>query len=234
MGFSPFSDYLQLMTGADYVFYPEPCDLIPLASLPSHHLLIGPVLWSPAGSLPDCLTDIALGRPLIYVTLGSTGETSRLPELVSRLAQLDVAVVVSTAHRLVLENTEPNVVVAEMVPGQAMCARASLVIGSGGSGTAYQAIASGTPIVALWNNEDQYLTSMVLAARGAALAHGPEDSVDDVMRSVARMLKDSAFTESARELATTFAAVDARRAFPAAMDKILRRLPPRERVVDLG
>jgi len=224
-GLPAVSGYLQLLVEADHVLYAEPPRLIEALALPSHHHFVGPVVWSPTLPLPDWWPELPPERPLVYVTMGSTGEADRLPELVQRLAQLDVSVVVSTAGRAelapVLATAAPNVFAAEVVPGAEVCARAAVVVGSGGSGTAYQALAAGTPVVGLWDNLDQYLTSMVVAGHGAGDALGPDATIDRIVGAVSEQLAEPKATERAGALAALFAAHDPARTFPALVDDLL-------------
>jgi UDP:flavonoid glycosyltransferase YjiC (YdhE family) len=217
----PVSGYLQLQVEADHVLYAEPPGLIDAPDAPAHHRWIGPVVWSPPLPLPDWWTELPDDRPLVYVTMGSTGEADRLPALVRRLADLDVSVVVSTAGRFDLEVTAPNVFAAAVVPGAQVCARAAVVVGSGGSGTAYQALAAGTPVVGLWDNLDQYMTSTVVERHGAGTALGPDATVDRIVGAVRDLLADPAATERADALAALFAAHDPATTFPAFIDDIL-------------
>lgn len=217
--------YRQLLVEADHVLYAEPPGMIEAPGAPAHHHCIGPVVWSPSLPLPDWWADLPDDRPLVYVTMGSTGDADRLPALVRRLAGLDVTVVVSTAGRSelapVLAERAPNVLAAEVVPGAEVCARAALVVGSGGSGTAYQALAAGTPVVGLWGNLDQYLTSMVVQRHGAGVALGPDATVHRIVRAVADLLADPSATDRAGALAALFAAHDPATTFPALVDHLL-------------
>ena len=223
-GLPAVTGYLQLLVDADHVLYAEPPGLIEVPGAPAHHRCIGPVVWSPSMPLPDWWPDLPADRPLVYVTMGSTGEAERLPALVRRLAELDVTVVVSTAGRfeldLELPERAPNVFTAEVVPGTEVCARASVVVGSGGSGTAYQALAQGTPVVGLWDNLDQYLTSKVVSGHGAGVALGPQATVEQIVAAVTDLLADPASTDRARALAERFAAHDPATTFPTFVDDL--------------
>lgn len=221
VGLAPFDDYPQLMTGADHVLYAEPPGLIPMRPMPDEHRFIGPVVWSPRVPEPEWWPALAADRPIVYVGLGSTGEVSRLQELVRRLAELEATIVVSTAGRGHVRTDAANVVVADLVPGDQVCRRAALVIGSGGSGTGYQAIQNGAPLIGLWSNEDQYLSIQALEAHGAAIAHGASDSVDTIMQSVSRALHEPSFTETAQRLGRLFSEVDTLQEFRTAVESIV-------------
>jgi UDP:flavonoid glycosyltransferase YjiC (YdhE family) len=213
--------YLQLLVEADHVLYAEPPGLIEAPGAPAHHRCIGPVVWSPSLPLPDWWAELPVDRPLVYVGMGSTGEADRLPALVGRLAELDVTVVVSTAGRFEIAGAAPNVFAAEVLPGAEVCARAAVVVGSGGSGTAYQALAAGTPVVGLWGNLDQYFTSMAVAGHGAGVAFGPDVTAARIAGAVTAVLADRSFTDRAGALAALFAAHDPATTFPSFVDGLL-------------
>ncbi len=217
-GLVPFKDYEHLMTGADYVFYADPPGLIKMKPLPPEHQFIGAVTWSPSVDLH--LGSIGGDRPLVYVTLGSTGETSRLQALITELAEFDADVVVATANRVEISTRASNVLVSDLVPGDEICQRASVVVGSGGSGTAYQALRHGTPFVGLWSNHDQYLTSLILQESGAALALGPGTPVEEIAVSVNKVLTDPSFSRASQYLARYLFTIEAPEVFRTALRRL--------------
>jgi UDP:flavonoid glycosyltransferase YjiC (YdhE family) len=98
--------------------------MIPIFEAPPEHRYIGPVLWSPQVPLPAWWDTIPTDRPIIYMTLGSSGDMATLPTIVAALAALPVTVLVATAGRRTLEALPPNVFVADYLPGLAASARA--------------------------------------------------------------------------------------------------------------
>jgi UDP:flavonoid glycosyltransferase YjiC (YdhE family) len=104
----------------------------------------------------------------------------------------------------------PNVLVADFLPGADTCRLASVVVSNGGSTTAYQALAAGTPVLGLWSNVDQYLSAMSIQQAGAGVAHPAAQLRPRQFRELAsRLLEDPGFRPAAKALATTFAGQNA-------------------------
>jgi UDP:flavonoid glycosyltransferase YjiC (YdhE family) len=191
---------LSVLTHADYTLYPDDPELLPLAHTPESHRFLGPVLWAPDVPLPE-LPDATAGgaaRPLIYVTLGSSGEVLVLPLVLEALAGMPVQALVATAGRASLPSLPANVRAAEFVPGDRVAELASLVVSNGGSTTGYQALAAGTPICGLPSNLDQYLTMQALVRAGTALeVKARLASVSQIRHALERLLAESSYREAA-------------------------------------
>lgn len=184
---------LSVLTHADYTLYPDDPALLPLAHAPSSHRFLGPVQWSPDVPLPE-LPDETRGddaRPLIYVTLGSSGEVEVLPLVIQALAELPVQALVATAGRGTLPPLPPNVRAAEFVPGARVAELARVVVSNGGSTTGYQALAAGKPILGLPSNLDQYLTMQALVSAGVALqVKARAATVAEIRRALLQLLEE--------------------------------------------
>jgi UDP:flavonoid glycosyltransferase YjiC (YdhE family) len=138
-------------------------------------------------------------RPLVYVTLGSSGKWDRLPLVLRALACLPVNVLVSTAGRREALPAYDNVRVARYVPGDLAAQKAALVITNGGASTAYQALAAGRPVVGIPHNLDQYLAMTAIAATGAGvLLRSGTLSPEALFQSVANLLRSEAAYRAAR------------------------------------
>lgn len=221
-GLPPFKSFLELITRGTYTLYAEAPGLIPTSELPPGHRFIGPVLWSPEVAKPAWWGSWDPARPLLYVTLGSTGAARRVPDIVRTLQELPVTIVVSTAGRVQLPAMKPNVFVADYLPGMEVCSLAAGVVCNGGSATAYQALSQGAPVVGVWSNLDQYLTMSAIEQAGAGLcsrASGHDASTLHGM--VSRLLKTPAMRTAAGRISEQFAACPARERFP----EFIRSLP---------
>ena len=207
---SPLKDLSDLITRADYTLYADAPDWVHTMPLPSNHLFLGPILWSPDNPKPQWWETWNPNFPLIYVSLGSTGAVKRLPEIVTALARLSVNIVVTTAGRTVLRNMPPNVYVADYLPGTEVCKRASVVLCSGGSATAYQSLSEGAPVVGIWSNEDQYLTMSMIERAGAGLGCAARNANHQNIRQlVSTVLENSCYQDSSLKLAESFKRYDA-------------------------
>ncbi len=160
------TDLRRTYTDADHVLYTDLPELFPIERLPSSHRFVGPALWEPSSRFPDD-TELPTDRPLVYVTLGSSGAAALLPSIISALAALPVAAMVATAGRIQLDAVAGNIQLADMLPGIEAAARADLVICNGGSLTGYQALSAGTPVLGIASNLDQFLNMQAIENAGA-------------------------------------------------------------------
>ena len=204
----PLGSLLEVLTAGDDTLYLDEPTLTPLSGAPACHRFLGPVLWAPSVPVPGDL-DASDARPLVYVTLGSSGRTDALPHVLRALSNLPVRVVVATAGRVQLSDLPDNVRAYPFVPGDQVSRRASLVISNGGSTTSYQALAEGTPVVGLPSNLDQYLAMTAIEAAGAgALVKARCVDETAITRAVERVLHDEGFSRAARAIAERFRALD--------------------------
>lgn len=96
-----------------------------MSGSPSHHVFIGPVLWAPAITPPPFWASVPDNRPLVYVTMGSSGQVNVLPRVLEGLAALQATVVVSTAGRYPMSRLPKNVLAGG---GDVMARRADVVV----------------------------------------------------------------------------------------------------------
>lgn len=138
------SDLRRIYTDADRTLYADIPQLFPPHGMPSTHDYLGPIIWAPPLDLPDWWQrpELSSGRPIIYVTLGSSGQGTLLPRVLRALAPLPVTVLAATAGTIRVDAVPPNAYVAPFLPGDAAARRASLVICNGGSPTSQQACPS--------------------------------------------------------------------------------------------
>lgn len=202
-------DLNEVYTHADHTLYADIPEMYRMENLPGHHDFIGPVVWSPKYALPDWWTRLPPGRPIVYLTLGSSGEAGLLPGLISTLGQMDVTALVSTAGCAPPGQVPDNVFTAPYLPGDEAAALSSLVICNGGSPTTHQALAKGVPVIGLAGNLDQYLNMQAIEKAGAGrLLRAGEIHPGRLRDLVLHMLGTTAYSESARSLSERFARRD--------------------------
>ncbi|MEO5733126.1 MAG: glycosyltransferase [Rubrivivax sp.] len=154
----------QVYTDADHVLYADSPDLFPLIDPPSNHLHLGPIPWSPPVELPVWWDDLPTDRPIVYVTMGSSGCAKDLDLVVASVAELPVNVIVATVGAPLQHGHLPNVWSADYLPGDLAAAKAAVVICNGGSPTSQQALAAGKPVIGICRNMDQMLNMRALVA----------------------------------------------------------------------
>lgn len=162
-------DLRHIYTDADLVLYADVPDLFSLVNMPTNHVFLGPILWSPPMAIPSWWDGLPKDRPVIYATPGSSGHGSLLTQVVLALADLPVNVIVAKAGNNLPSKFPANFFVADYLPGTSAAARSSLVICNGGSPTCHQALAAGVPVLGIATNLDQYLNMNSIENFGAGV-----------------------------------------------------------------
>ena len=210
----PLGSLEAVITWGDLTLYADPPNLYQMRPLPGSHRFLGPIHWAPpAGLVPE-----RRSRPLIYVTLGSSGPLRALPAILGALATLDVDVLLATAGRIDLPRLPANIRAAPFVRGDlAFGAR----VGGGlqrGASTAYQALTAGTPVIGLPLNLDQYLVMDAIEHAGAGILLRSGTVREGLLRAaVLRALHDPDLRAGARRMAASMRALDAAMEFGRAV-----------------
>jgi len=214
-------DLREVYTRADYTLYADIPDLYRMQNRPRHHRFIGPVVWSPRFPHPPWWQEVPQGRPIVYVTLGSSGQASLLPELIAALGQLNVTALVSTAGAPLPPVVPGNVFVAAYLPGEQAVKMASLVICNGGSPSTHQALVHSVPVIGVAGNLDQYLNMTAIESTGAGRGlRAGTCRAGELVEVVSLMLADASCREAARELAVRLARYDSCAEFTNVINEI--------------
>ena len=96
-GLPPFGGLFEALTHGDYTLYADLPDLVPIDPLPERQRYLGPMAWAPPSPLPEWWADLPADRPLVYVSLGSSGRGEVLPALLAALANLPLTAMLATA-----------------------------------------------------------------------------------------------------------------------------------------
>ncbi len=200
LGLAPIKTGRELYTGGTKTLYLDLPELFDLSTLADHEDFIGPVCWEPCGQLPEWWGRLPEGRPLVYFSPGSTGDLGSVRTILIALEEMDVSVIVATAGRFVPSSESSGLFSAPFIPGMAACERADLMICNGGA-TIYQPLATGTPVLGIPINADQYYISEALVRRGAGkLVRSGKATKRRVTESVRALLDDPTYTLEARRL----------------------------------
>jgi len=221
-GLPEIGGLLEVLTHGDHTLYADVPALAPTRGLPGGHRYLGYVPWSPPIAPPAWWDHLDPGRPLVYVTLGSSGRVERLPIIVEAAASLGCQVVVATAGRAALEARPPDIYVADYLPGDLAARRASVVVSNGGSTTGYQALAEGKPVLGVASNLDQYLAMQAIERFGAGLpVRAGALTREGVRRGLERLLGEPAFAARARAARGALARWDAGAQFRAFVEEVV-------------
>jgi UDP:flavonoid glycosyltransferase YjiC (YdhE family) len=221
-------DLREVYTHADYTLYADIADLYRVQDLPRHHRFIGPVVWSPSFPQPHWWHELPQGRPIVYVTLGSSGQTALLPALLEALGRLDVTALVSTAGAPLPRHVPDNVYLSAYLPGAEAVQLSSLVICNGGSPGTHQALVQGVPVIGIAGNLDQYLNMAAIEKAGAGRClRAGTCQPGQLAEAVKRMLADPAARTAARNLAARLLHYDPVTELRSTINEMLAQ-PPRQ------
>jgi UDP:flavonoid glycosyltransferase YjiC (YdhE family) len=215
-------DLRRVYTDADHVFYADMAELFPGADLPANHQFIGPLVWSPPVPAPDWWDTVSRERPIVYLTLGSSGQAELLPAILRSLAALDITVIAATAGGKPPDAIPPNAFVAQYLPGGEAARRAGLVICNGGSPTCQQALAAGVPVIGIASNLDQFLNMDTIVRAGAGeIMRADRFSGPNLATLVTRILAGTGHAAAARKIAGITARYDGGSRFAATVSSVL-------------
>jgi UDP:flavonoid glycosyltransferase YjiC (YdhE family)/uncharacterized protein (DUF2141 family) len=208
------SSLLEQLCFGDTVLYPDIPELCPLTSAPKTHHFLGAVPWAPKLPVPADLPEEDAKKPLVYVTLGSSGDRSALPAVLEGMADLPLQGVLATAGRKPPSKLPSNFKAFDYLPGDVLARRARFVVTNGGSSTGYQALAAGAPVLGVASNLDQYLAMDAITRAGAGLlvrAGGLKSR--EVRAAATRLLEDTTLRDGARKVEKQFAGYDCHQRF---------------------
>jgi UDP:flavonoid glycosyltransferase YjiC (YdhE family) len=177
----------RVYTDADYVLFADIPELFPATGLPAEHRYLGPILWSPPMAKPGWWDYLPTDKPIIYLTLGSSGQAGLLPVVLDALSGLPVTVIAATVEDY-RGATPGNVYLASYLPGIEAARLSRMVICNGGSPTSSQALAAGVPVLGIASNADQFLNMEALVRAGAGMVMRADrltgDAIEEAVRNV--------------------------------------------------
>ncbi len=216
-------DLRHAYTWGDYTLYADLPELFPAPPMPDSHRYLGPVLWSTDTPLPDWWAALPEDKPIVFVTLGSSGNAGLLPGMLDALSHMPVTVMAATAGRPLQTKPGRNIFVADYLPVDAAMRRASAVICNGGSLTTYQALANGLPAMGMCSNMDQLLNMQALEGQGAGIGlRAARFNLRQFSDTLNRLLEQSGFRIAAARLQQHLSRLDTADAFRNWVAQVLR------------
>jgi len=192
----------------------------------------GPLLWDANIGLPPWFSKIQKGRPTIYFTMGSTGDTKFFQEAARVFGNTDYQVLITTGGLAEIPNPPPNVFIAKYAPGEALMAVSDVVVSHGGNGTIYQALSCGVPVVGFPTIFDQEVNMRRVAALGAGIQMSNlRYDGDSLSRAVNTVLGDRGYRDRCRQLAARISRYDGRRRAALHIHDFLEHRDPMEHPV---
>lgn len=221
-------DLRRVFTDADLTLFADVPELVPTSgpALDTRYRYIGPITWSPPAAIPEALAGGTDRRPLVYVSMGSSGDAAALGVIVDAVVACGCRAAVAATAGPWSQSHGDSVVVRDMLPGGQMAATAALVICNGGSPGVHQALQQGTPVIGIPANLDQLLNMQFAVRSGAALSlRADQLSAVALGRLIHHMLSVETFRERAQTVRAWFAHYRAEARFGAIVSGVLRDRP---------
>lgn len=214
-------DLRRCYTDADLRLFANFAALFPEVRTGFEAEFIGPVAWSPRPTKD--LNFLDQTGPLAYVTMGSSGDTRVLANLVAVLEEQFHRIVIASAGKELPDGIRSDKTqVFEYLPGNQVCRQASLVVCNGGSPTTNQALASGVPVLGIPNNMDQFLNMRAIVQFGAgALVRADRSDTTALRHAITRLTTEDRFANRASTLAESTHVTDIDTAFVRNIDRLL-------------
>lgn len=201
-GLGPLESILDLFRG-DAVILPDTPELAPAKNLPGNYHYVGPLVWEPAGNLPEELLE---SEEFVYVTMGSSADPAVYDAAVAAGRMLEgTRVVVTTGGVRSPEEfagLPERVRVYDFLPGSAAAARASVVVCQGGIGTIYQALSAGKPVVAVpFMPEQEVYGARAVERAGAGVMVSPRGlTAERLAEAIREVESDPKYREAAERM----------------------------------
>ena len=193
-----------LFAGEALTLLPDFPEFTPTQNLPATMHYTGPIVWEPDIPEPEWTSALTPQERTLYLSLGSSGNRELFFDVVAAFGDGPYQVIVTTGGMVGPDEIEritlpSNVHVAQFSKGSALARRADVVISHFGSGTLFQALAEGVPMVGVAYNVDQERNMVWAESKG--VGRGLLKRVYTAKRLYAlveEVLADPAYREGAR------------------------------------
>ena len=217
------NDLRNVYTWGDYTLYADLPEVVPTQRLPDNHRYIGPILWSTHTPLPEWWDSLPDDKPIVFVTLGSSGQANLLPLVIRALSGFPITVIAATAGKLELENLPSNVLVTDYLPADTASKRSAFVISNGGSLTTYQAMAGGVPVIGISSNMDQLLNMGTIEQLGAGITlRAGRTNAAGIHSAANTILQNPSYAQAASRIGQALLQCDAGQRFRDIVEEILQ------------
>lgn len=187
-------DIRDLFVSPDINLIADLPDLMPSKPMPEGCHYVGPLFWGDdaafEASTMDVLNSLDQESPLIYLTLGSTGDSAGLAGLWEELGGLPYHFLVSGWQSDEAISVPENVTLAGFVSAPKVLERASLVVCHGGNGSIYQALAQGVPLLTMPTFFDQEIQSDQVEEYGVGSRIRQEESLSRAIQRVLALAQE--------------------------------------------
>lgn len=190
------------LVGKDLTLLPDIPEYFPTRNLPANYHYIGPLTLQQSSRMPAWWeTVLAQGKPIIYITMGTTGLNEFFEKTVDYFRKTDVIAIITTGGQADITAALPdNIYCEEYLDGDAVMAAAALVVCHGGNGTIYQALLQGKPVVGIPTIPDQQFNMRQVNRLGVGVTVAWQDFARDataLLDAITTVLADHTYRGNA-------------------------------------
>lgn len=138
---------------------------------------VGPGIWEPFVELPRWWCEGGWPEPVVFICLGSSGQTKVIKLIVNAFLALGWTVLLATAGRLMsidFQSKKGRLYIADFLPAERAMKYAQILVCNGGSPMCQVAMAHGVPVIGVPSNLDQFLNMAMVKRHGLGVEIRPE------------------------------------------------------------
>ncbi len=217
----PIKSLREMYSQGTWTLYTDTPQLVPTQNLPSNHFYLGPICELPNMSQPAWWENLPKNKPIIYLSLGSSGEISILRLIKDVLKAMEVSVIFATSGRVNSNSLPNNFFATDYVSGLEVAKIAQLFITNGGSGSIYQGLSYGVPILGFPTNMDQFFVmEQIQSLEAGKLIRPSLATTTTISQSIHELLTQRSYQQSAQNLANEIKQFDPANRFKNFIDSI--------------
>lgn len=201
-GTATYGSYFDVLTSGEYTIYSDLKSLVNLPAISNNKKTVGALVYGLGSSSLQPLELPRKQKARVILSLGSSGPSALLQDMVDSLAQLDIELIVATGSQEITAPSHGQVTLQKYLALESVLSSADLLIFNGGSGTGYIGLSQAVPLLCIPSNIDQHQFSHAIAQKGAAqILRSDKFSVKALTNMVVGLLQDSKVKASALEIA---------------------------------
>jgi UDP:flavonoid glycosyltransferase YjiC (YdhE family) len=190
------------LTGKDITLLADIPEYFPTRNLPEDYHYIGPLTLKSDIPLPSWWPPEKGNKPLIYITMGTTGIGEFFERVYEIFKKSEMTAVITTgAQAKGIETVRGKLYVEPFMDGDSVTEECDLVVCHGGNGTIYQALQHGKPVIGIPTIPDQAYNMRRVEALGVGrLITWKEFNYNPkvLLKAINGVLSDPSFTEKAQ------------------------------------
>ena len=192
------------LTGKDITLLADIPEYFRTRKLPENYHYIGPLTWKSNFPPPSWWPPKKDGKPLIYISMGTTGISDFFYKIYELIKASDLMAIITTGEQIKdLDTIDGKIYVETFLDGDLLMNECDLVICHGGNGTIYQALQHGKPVIGIPTIPDQKFNMRRIEALGVGKMLSWKDfnaNPESLIDLIKFVVKEKSFYQNASRL----------------------------------